>query len=129
MPRKIIFLNRRVRLDKFETYDWVVTKENAGERVDKYLSDQFEGWSRSLVQIWIKEGNVKIDNKLIKANYKLVEGNEIILEVPPQKELAVEPEDILLEIVYEDSDLIVINKAKGMTVHPAPGPYRAGVTI
>lgn len=110
-------------LEKFERYDWIVTKEDVGKRIDKFLSNQFDKWSRSQIQIWIKEGNVNVNNRTVKANHTLAENDEIILMVPPQKELAVEAEDIHLDIVYEDSDVIIINKQRGMTVHPAPGHY------
>ncbi len=110
-------------MEKFEIYDWIVTKEDDGKRIDKFLSAQFDGWSRSLIQTWIKEGNVNVNNKVVKANHTIAENDEIILKVPPQKELGIESEDIALDIVYEDSDVIVINKPRGMTVHPAPGNY------
>lgn len=108
-------------------YDWISTDEDIGKRIDKFLSTQFDGWSRSLVQTWIKDGYVSVDNKVVKANHTLVVNNEIVLKVPPQKELEITAEDISLDIVYEDSDVIVINKTRGMTVHPAPGNYEGTI--
>lgn len=110
-------------MEKFEIYDWLISTEDIGKRIDKFLAEQFDEWSRSQIQIWIKEGNVSVDNKVVRANYSLAENGEVILRIPPQKELAIDSEDLPLDIIYEDSDVIVINKPRGMTVHPAPGNY------
>ncbi|MGD9677887.1 MAG: RluA family pseudouridine synthase [Vulcanibacillus sp.] len=104
-------------------YNWIVSTENSGKRIDKFLSEQSANWSRSQIQIWIKEGNVNIANKLVKANRVLAKNDEVTLKIPQQKELLVLPEKLTLDIIYEDSDVIVINKSRGMTVHPAPGHY------
>ena len=79
--------------------------------------------SRSYIQKLLKEGRVLLEEKPIKANYKLREGDEITFTVPPLKELSVEAEDIPLDILYEDEDLIFINKPKDMVVHPCAGRY------
>ncbi|WP_069798237.1 RluA family pseudouridine synthase [Tepidibacillus sp. HK-1] len=110
-------------VEVFEKYDWIIEAEEATERIDKFLSEQFEEWSRSQIQQWIKEGNVTVNGRMVKANYKIQEDDEVVLQVPPQKELNIEPESIPLDIVYEDQDVIVINKPRGMVVHPAPGHY------
>ncbi|KXG43741.1 RluA family pseudouridine synthase [Tepidibacillus decaturensis] len=110
-------------VEAFEKYDWIIEAEEATERIDKFLSEQFEEWSRSQIQQWIKEGNVTVNGRMVKANYKIQEDDEVVLQVPPQKELNIEPESIPLDIVYEDQDVIVINKPRGMVVHPAPGHY------
>lgn len=110
-------------MEAFEKYDWIIEAEEATERIDKFLSEQFEEWSRSQIQQWIKEGNVTVNGRMVKANYKIQEDDEVVLQVPPQKELNIEPESIPLDIVYEDQDVIVINKPRGMVVHPAPGHY------
>ncbi|GBF11953.1 ribosomal large subunit pseudouridine synthase D [Tepidibacillus sp. HK-1] len=110
-------------MEVFEKYDWIIEAEEATERIDKFLSEQFEEWSRSQIQQWIKEGNVTVNGRMVKANYKIQEDDEVVLQVPPQKELNIEPESIPLDIVYEDQDVIVINKPRGMVVHPAPGHY------
>ncbi|MFX0559762.1 RluA family pseudouridine synthase [Tepidibacillus infernus] len=110
-------------VEAFEKYDWIIEEEEATERIDKFLSEQFEEWSRSQIQQWIKEGNVTVNGRMVKANYKIQEDDEVVLQVPPQKELNIEPESIPLDIVYEDQDVIVINKPRGMVVHPASGHY------
>ncbi|OEF99106.1 pseudouridine synthase [Vulcanibacillus modesticaldus] len=110
-------------MEQFEKYEWIVDAEDQGTRIDKFLAEQFEEWSRTLIQQWIKEGYVKVGGNKIKANYKLMENDEVILKVPPQKELSIEAEPISLDVVFEDEDVIVVNKPRGMVVHPAPGHY------
>ncbi|MGI6185948.1 MAG: pseudouridine synthase, partial [Brevibacillus sp.] len=107
----------------FERYDWTVEPADAGERIDKFITMQNEDWSRSQVQIWIKEGRVSVNGEPVKSNYKLAADDEITLRVPPPKEMAIEPEPMPLDIVYEDADVIVVNKPRGLVVHPAPGHY------
>lgn len=102
---------------------FTVEKEFEGLRIDKYLSEVFKDKSRSYLQGLIEKGNIKVNNKDIKSNYKLREFDDISVILPEPILLQVEPEDIPLNIVYEDSDVIVINKPKGMVVHPAPGNY------
>lgn len=92
-------------------------------RLDRFLSEHLEGFSRSYIQKLIKQQQVTMQNMPIKANYKLAGGEFIQLEQPPLEELKIEAENIPLDILYEDSDIIVINKEKGMVVHPAPGHY------
>lgn len=107
----------------FERYDWTIEPSDAGERIDKYISLQNEDWSRSQVQTWIKEGRVTVDGEPVKNNYKLQAENELTLRVPPPREMAILPEPMPLDIVYEDSDVVVVNKPRGLVVHPAPGHY------
>ena len=95
--------------------------KDAGVRLDKYLSERPELPSRSYLQRLIEEGKVLVDKKPVKSNYRLQEGNEIAISVPEPKELSVEAEQMDLNIVYEDDDLLVVNKPKGLVVHPAPG--------
>ena len=102
---------------------FTVEKEFEGIRIDKYLSEVFKDKSRSYLQGLIEKGNIKVNNKDIKSNYKLREFDDISVILPEPILLQVEPEDIPLNIVYEDSDVIVVNKPKGMVVHPAPGNY------
>ncbi|ANU12199.1 RNA pseudouridine synthase ylyB [Planococcus antarcticus DSM 14505] len=98
-----------------------ITEEMAGERVDKAVSSIDEDWSRSQIANWVKEGAVKVNGIIVKPNYK-VRLQDIIIVTPPElEELDVVPEDLNLEIVYEDEDVLVVNKPKGMVVHPAPG--------
>ncbi len=92
-----------------------------GSRLDSWLAQQFEELSRSYLQKLIKEGRVQVNGKSVKSNYWLNGGEEIRLDLPELEPLAVEAEPIPLEIVYEDGDLLIVNKPKGMVVHPAPG--------
>ncbi|MDR7318607.1 RluA family pseudouridine synthase [Brevibacillus nitrificans] len=107
----------------FERYDWTADSTDNSERIDKYITLQNEDWSRSQVQAWIKEGRVTVNGDVVKNNYKLQEDDEITLRVPPPKEMAIQPESMPLDIVYEDSDVVVVNKPRGLVVHPAPGHY------
>ena len=98
-------------------------EEFVGERIDKFLSCRLEEVSRSYIQKLIKEGHVSVNGKQVKANYKLGADDEICLEIPEAKEPDILPEDIPLDILYEDQDILVVNKPKGMVVHPAAGHY------
>lgn len=92
-------------------------------RIDKFLVNNMENKSRSFIQGLIDEEAVLVNNKKIKSNYKLRENDVITVIMKEPKELEVTPENIDLDIVYEDEDLIVVNKPKGLVVHPAPGNY------
>lgn len=107
----------------FERFDWTVEIDDKGERIDKFITSQNEDWSRSQVQAWIKEGRVTVNGEPSKNNYKVAPDDEISLRVPPPKELNIRPEAMDLEIVYEDEDVVVVNKPRGLVVHPAPGHY------
>lgn len=101
-----------------------VESEFAGQRVDKYISDSIDMVvSRTQVQSWIKEGCVEVNGAVVKANYKTEENDRIIVRIPKPAEAEILPEDIPLEVVYEDSDVIVVNKPRGMVVHPSAGHY------
>lgn len=97
--------------------------EEEGQRIDKYLSTMIEGKSRSFVQGLIDEKKVKANGKVIKSNYKVKKDDFIEVEVPEPVELNVSAEEMNLDIVYEDEDVLVVNKEKGIVVHPAPGNY------
>lgn len=101
-----------------------VKEEQNYERVDKVLTAYNQEWSRSQVQIWIKNGSVKIDGHTIKTNYKCQPNDTIIIEIPEPEPLNVVAEEMSLDIYYEDQDVLVVNKPKGMVVHPAPGHLR-----
>lgn len=101
----------------------IVDKESENNRIDKYLAEAFNGKSRSYIQGLIEKENIKVNGKSIKSNYKVKENDEILISMPEALELEVEAEDIPLDILYEDNDVIVINKPQGMVVHPAPGNY------
>lgn len=96
-------------------------QEEQQMRLDKYLSEQFPEQTRSYLQKLIKEGLVLVNGKTVKSGYQLSKGEEVSVIIPEPKELDVEPQKMDLEIVYEDEDVILINKPKGMVVHPAPG--------
>lgn len=102
---------------------FLVSQETAGTRVDKLLADSMDGFTRSGIQHLLSEGNVTCGAKPITKNYKCKEGDEIKVFVPDAKPLDVEAQDIPLDIVYEDEYLLVVNKPKGMVVHPANGNY------
>lgn len=102
----------------------IVDERDEGLRIDKYLSQIFEDKSRSFIQGLIEKENVKVNNKIPKSNYKLKRNDEIEIIMPEPEILSVEPEDIPIDIIYEDEDVIVVNKPQGMVVHPAPGNYR-----
>ena len=91
-------------------------------RIDRYLSLHSD-LSRSFLQKLSEEGKILVNGKPVKSSYKTVLNDEIVVEVPEMQNLEALPENIPLDILYEDSDLIVINKPKGMVVHPASGNY------
>ncbi|WP_407268034.1 RluA family pseudouridine synthase [Radiobacillus sp. PE A8.2] len=98
-----------------------VEQDEQGLRIDKLLSKVDTDTSRSQIQAWIKEDHVTVNGSPIKNNYKCQAGDDIAWEIPEVKELDVVAEDIPLEIVYEDKDLLVVNKPRGMVVHPSAG--------
>ena len=93
------------------------------KRIDIYLSEVLENLTRSRIQKLIEENSIKVNEKPVKANYKLKKKDNISVIIPEADEIAAEPEDIPLEIVYEDRDLLVVNKPQGMVVHPAAGNF------
>ncbi|WP_318615510.1 RluA family pseudouridine synthase [Sporosarcina sp. YIM B06819] len=105
-------------MDKFEV---VITEEHANSRIDKALTTVNPDWSRTQVQHWLKEGFVIVNDAQVKPNYKVKLGDTIIVDEPEAEELDVIAEDLNLNIIYEDKDVLVVNKPRGMVVHPAPG--------
>lgn len=103
--------------------NYIIENENQEVRVDKFLSDTIEDMSRSSVASIIEDGGLLVNDKLQNKKYKLKIGDKVQFTVPDPVEYTVEAEEIPLDIVYEDSDLLVVNKPKGMVVHPAPGNY------
>ena len=107
-----------------EIFQGTVGEVEAGLRLDVYLAGELEDASRSYLAKLVKEGNAKINGHVsLKPSRTVVEGDEIELEVPPPPPAVPEAEDIPLEILYEDEDLLLVNKPSGMVVHPAPGHY------
>ena len=106
-----------------EEFQLKVQKEQQDLRIDKVLADELAGNSRSYIQKLIRDGNILVNGKSVKANYKLTEDEEIQVCIPDPEILSIVPENIPLDILYEDEDLLVVNKPKGMVVHPAAGHY------
>lgn len=100
-----------------------LTAVQSGERIDRFLSGDLEGLSRSYIQKLLKEGGITVNGKAVKANYKLNAGDEILVQIPDPEPMDILPEDIPLDILYEDEDILIVNKPKGMVVHPSPGHY------
>lgn len=98
----------------------IVTDKDVGIRVDVYVARALD-ISRSYAGNLIKNGNISMRDRVLKANYRVAEGDEIVIEKDEAEDLTVEAENIPLDIVYEDEDIIVVNKARGMVVHPAAG--------
>lgn len=103
--------------------EWIIDEEQAGERIDKYLSAKLQTYSRSYIQKLIQEGHILVNQQTIKSNYKLSAGDCIIVEEHAPQEPDILAEDISLDILYEDADILIVNKPKGMVVHPAAGHY------
>ena len=104
-------------------FEFTVTDEYSGERIDKCLADMYEDFSRSYIQKLIKEGLVKVSDKAVKGSYVLKENDFVIFDTPDSVIPDILPENIPLDILYEDNDVLIVNKPKGMVVHPAPGHY------
>ncbi|MFW5633230.1 MAG: RluA family pseudouridine synthase, partial [Acetivibrio ethanolgignens] len=100
-----------------------VSEAMADLRIDKLIAEAYPDFSRSYIQKLIKDGQAFSQGKPLKANYKPQAGEQIQLFVPEPEILSIEPENIPLDIVYEDADVILVNKPKDMVVHPAPGHY------
>jgi 23S rRNA pseudouridine1911/1915/1917 synthase len=108
-------------LEEDSSQTLIVPPEAKGERLDQYLCAQMEGVSRSRLQDLISEGLVQVNGKPAKSSLKLRGGEVLDVTIPPPEEMSLAPEAIPLEVVYEDSDLLVVNKPQGMATHPAPG--------
>lgn len=109
-------------MSETEIREWVIDQAYARDRIDKYITESWEDEiSRSQVQLWITSGHVKVNGHSVKSNYKLAEGDHLEVTVPEPSVVEIVPEDIKLDVAYEDRDVIVVNKPRGMVVHPAPG--------
>jgi 23S rRNA pseudouridine1911/1915/1917 synthase len=113
--------------DAAEVRNFTVTEEEEGVRLDAFLAAQIDGWSRSRIQRLIDNGDVLIDGRISKSSHKLKSGETIEAELTPAAPGTFTPEDIPLELIYEDDDLVVINKPAGLVVHPGAG--QAGGTL
>lgn len=110
-------------LVEFENENIVIVSDKENERIDVYLSGLIEEMSRNSIQKLISDGNVIVNSKQIKSNYKVKLNDAINVIIPEPEVLDILAENMPLEIVYEDDDLAVINKPQGMVVHPAPGHH------
>ncbi len=108
---------------EYENEELTILSDKENERIDVYVSGMLEDMSRSSVQKLIADGNITVNDKIIKSNYKIKLNDSIRIILPEPEILDVAAEDIPIDIVYEDDDLAVINKSQGMVVHPAPGHY------
>lgn len=99
----------------------ILVEDTDGIRIDRYLSEYYTDFSRSYLQKLLKDGEVLVDGKIVKSNYKVSSGERILMEIPEAVEPKILPEEIALDILYEDADIILVNKPKGMVVHPAAG--------
>jgi 23S rRNA pseudouridine1911/1915/1917 synthase len=109
-------------------FEHTVAAEQAGLRIDKLLSDIQEDVSRSQAQSWIKENLVTVNGTTVKNKYTVQEGDEIAWTIPEPEEMEIKAENIPLEIVYEDADIAVVNKPRGMVVHPSNG-HQSGTMV
>ena len=106
-----------------EPYEFLVLPNDSCMRIDKFLSLKLKDKTRSFVQKLIEDKNVLVSNNTVAKNYKLKTGDKVVVNIPDPVELDVSPENIPISIVYQDDDLLVVDKPKGMVVHPAPGNY------
>lgn len=109
--------------DENDDNEILIESDINNERIDVYVSSKLEDMSRSSVQKLISDGNITVNNKIVKSNYKVKLNDSIIILLPEPEILDIDAENIPIDIVYEDDDLAVVNKAQGMVVHPAPGHY------
>ncbi|MFU0783384.1 MAG: Pseudouridine synthase RluA, 23S rRNA- or tRNA-specific [Thermoanaerobacterium thermosaccharolyticum] len=100
----------------------IAEKDDVNKRIDSFLASELD-YTRSYLKKLILDGLVKVNGSSIKPNYKLKEGDSVDVNIPEAEEIDLKPENIPLDIIYEDDDIIVINKPQGMVVHPAPGNY------
>lgn len=106
-----------------EELQYIVESEESGRRLDVYLTEKLPDLSRSYIQKLIEKECITVEDRIRKSSYKVQEDEKILLELPELEELEVSAKDIPIDILYEDEDLVVVNKEKGMVVHPAQGNY------
>lgn len=104
-----------------EKMEHIILEEQKGDRIDKAVSTFNSEWSRTQVQQWIKDEHVLVNGKPVKTNYKCAINDKIEIVIPDPEVLDVLPEEMNLDIYFEDKDVLVVNKPRGMVVHPAPG--------
>ena len=101
--------------------EYIVSQEEKGKRLDTYIPSVDTDITRTSAQRLIEDGNILVNGKNVKVSYKIQENDKISVEIPKPKQIELKAQDIPIEIIYEDSDIIVVNKPKGMVVHPANG--------
>ena len=106
-----------------DEFKFEVTEKESGERIDKFVTDCIDSLTRSYIQKMIAQGNCFVNGKAVKASCRVKDGDEVAFSLPENVEPDILAEDIPLDILYEDEDVLVVNKPKGMVVHPAPGHY------
>lgn len=104
-----------------ERFEYEITEETAGNRIDKALALLQPDWSRTQIQQWVKDERIQVNGSFMKSNYKVKTGDVVSVEQPEPEAYDIVAEDLNLEIVYEDQDVLVVNKPVGMVVHPSPG--------
>ena len=113
-----------MNMEENNSFEYVVTDEYEGMRVDKLISELIDSFSRSYIKKLIDDKKVVCNDKTVKASFVVSEGDHIVMEIPPIEVPDILPQDIPLDILYEDDDVLVVNKPKGMVVHPAAGHYK-----
>lgn len=106
-----------------DIFELEISAADNGTRLDSYLAEQLEGISRSYLQKLIGDQLILVNQKAVKANYKIKTGDQLLVQIPEAAPIAIQPEPMDLDIVYEDSDLLIVNKPVGLVVHPAHGHY------
>ena len=96
--------------------EFCITAENVGERLDSFLTENIEEVSRAYLQKLIAQQLVRVNDRLVKANYRLKLNDQILINIPEAVPLEIQPEDIALDIVYEDEDVLVVNKPQGLSL-------------
>ncbi len=104
-----------------QEFEFKIDDESVGLRIDSFLSDKLENFTRSHIQKIVQDGGIKVNEKLVSKSYKLCKGDLVKVYFAENTELEITAQDIPLDIIYEDADLLIVNKPKGMVVHPAPG--------
>lgn len=104
-----------------ETMEHIILETQKGDRIDKVISTLNSEWSRTQAQQWIKDAHVLVNGQPVKTNYKCSVNDQLEISIPDPVEYDILPEELNLKIYYEDQDVLVVNKPRGMVVHPAPG--------